>query len=154
MGGEGLISSLARALPLVLLALLDGLMLRQGAVALGLLLYGAGRWFFPGRQGRRTAVLSLGGAVFAGIAIAVHFELLERRAGQTVAAARTFQAEQGRYPATLQELVPRYLTELPQKIYYRRGEAGHRVEYYPYSPLFLNVRFYRLEQGVWETLVD
>lgn len=153
MGGEGLKRAAAIGVPLAA-ALFDALVLRQGLIAGVLGLYGTVRWYAPGKSGRWSAAACLVGALIALGVISTHFAALEKRAEKTVKAAQAFFAAQGRYPERLEELVPAHLPVVPGNVSYRKDSAGHRVEYAAYSPLFLKLRIFRLEQGKWETFVD
>ena len=88
----------------------------------------------PAKVSRKYAwvlpVLALGGCVYLLSLFGENDE--NKAAGQAIAAAvEQFKAQKGRYPAKLEELVPAFLTEVPQAgqyfgIYYAAEPGGTR----------------------------
>lgn len=158
--------SLKRTLALAaLLFLVDGLWLGQGLVsfflALGVIFIGLPRALLPKlRATRRERLRNLAvylGAVFVvwGFNAANNW-LARSRAEDVIAAVKAFRAKNGRYPTSLQELVPAHLDSVPRARYtlasgefvYAGARSGHPVLYYVALPPF-GRPFYSFTNDRW-----
>ncbi|MBV9189460.1 MAG: hypothetical protein JOZ85_03195 [Betaproteobacteria bacterium] len=106
------------------LAMCDAFFFSQGVFAIALCLAGL-LYYVPRAIGARpdpslfrlrvvkAAVVTFSGA--AAIVVIVAFNnIAEGRAGEVIAAAENFKARFGRYPETLDELVPLFMSEVPK----------------------------------------
>lgn len=124
MNGSVRRPSIRRAVVLsLLLVLLDAFILNQGAIA-----FLAGVWLilvslpralllkrFAGTRRIRMAGIGIGLVAVVAVFVlnAANNRLARHRAESVVAAVEAFHADQKRYPASLQELQPRYLESVP-----------------------------------------
>ena len=122
------------------------------------LLYYAVRW---NRRGLKLTVLRLVlwvAAMFAAIAAHNQFtEASRARAESLVSVLRTYHAREGRYPDTLEALVPRDLPAVPtlargggsQKFRYRKQDAAYTLSY---VSGWMTMTTYDSATGKWETV--
>jgi hypothetical protein len=103
---------------------LDALVLGQGLVSVGLLILSLvavlphalllrhlGR---PAQHSWRLMLSMFGGAAASLVLIALNNALARERGAELVTAVETFRSMQGRYPVSLQELVPTQLDAVPR----------------------------------------
>lgn len=109
------------------LFLLDAFIMGQGMIAAAILL-GVAVWLVPkaalffaaGRNGwptTRLALLLAATAVAIMLTINLNNTLAQQRAQQLIAAIEIYRAASGRYPPTLDALVPGYIDTIPQAKY-------------------------------------
>jgi hypothetical protein len=119
--------SLPRALVLAaLLVLVDAFWFNQGIfsllIGLGLIFIALPRAFLPKfRATRRARLRNIGIYLIAVVivlgVIRVNNRIAARRADDVVAAVKAFHAQNGRYPDSLDALVPAFLTAVPRAKY-------------------------------------
>lgn len=119
--------SLPRALVLAaLLVLVDAFWFNQGIfsllIGLGLIFIALPRAFLPKfRATRRARLRNIGIYLIAVVIVlvlnAVNNRIAARRADDVVAAVKAFHAQNGRYPDSLDALVPAFLTAVPRAKY-------------------------------------
>jgi len=120
--------SAPRALAVAALLFLgDGVWIAQGAVSMLVALWAVFLGLpvallarkYAGARVRRLAVLGIYrlAAVAVWTWIGVNNGLARNRAVPVITAVRAFHADNGRYPATLDELAPRYLAAVPRAKY-------------------------------------
>ena len=86
---------------------------------------------------------------------AVQWTIAESHSEQIIAACEHFRVSYGRYPKTLDELLPQQLPSVPRAKYcmrygtfeYHSDEGGHRLLWYKVPPF--GRRIYRFEDGQW-----
>ncbi|MGR8921022.1 MAG: hypothetical protein ACU85V_15510 [Gammaproteobacteria bacterium] len=108
------------------LYVLDALVLGQGFIAAALLLAGAAvvpKWLLLARVGRNDgraaalATLLLASGAGAMFTINANNRLAQARADDLVERVQEYRALAGRFPATLDELVPAYVASVPRAKY-------------------------------------
>ncbi len=103
---------------------LDALVLGQGLVSVGLLILSLvavlphalllGHLGRPAQHSWRLMLSMFGGAAASLVLIALNNALARERGAELVTAVEMFRSMQGRYPVTLQELVPTQLDAVPR----------------------------------------
>jgi hypothetical protein len=119
--------SLQRALIFAgLLVLVDGFWMNQGVfsvlIGVGLIFIALPRAFLPKFRATRRARLRNIGIYLIAVVIVVGLNMVNnriaaRRADDVVAAVKAFHAQNGRYPDSLDALVPAFLTAVPRAKY-------------------------------------
>jgi hypothetical protein len=159
--------------PLVIAALLVGLdvVLAGGGVMftflafVGLVLVGLPWAVFAWRDRPilLTRLRSLGIVLLAGVLICAWFVFDDGRARDNLLAAAAalnqYKAKAGRYPGTLEDLVPAHLPRLPQarsfglgeKVYYRVDKEGAATLMYTSMPPFTRAVL-DVQSGTWSVL--
>jgi len=156
------------AITAVILALVDALFFAQGVLALALCLAGFIYYLpraigaYPDRRLFRVRAIKAGTTVVAGSAaiasIVIMNAIAEDRAKEVIAAIEAYKATSGGYPARLEQLVPAYLSEVPQAkpagmmraFDYHAGEADHTLMYTVVPPY--GRKLYHFERQRWSAL--
>ncbi|WP_157648676.1 hypothetical protein [Thiobacillus denitrificans] len=146
------VPSLTRAVVLaILLIIIDALWLNQGVIAilvgLGLLFIGLPRTllrkFVPVRSQRlRNLGVYLSAVALVFLLNTLNNRLAQSRAEVLVSAVKSFHSENQRYPQSLEELVPRYIEQVPLAKYtlmfnqfgYIASDNGTYLEYMDMPP--------------------
>ncbi len=117
---------------------LDALVLGQGLVSVGLLILSLvavlphalllGHLGRPAQHSWRLMLSMFGGAAASLVLIALNNTLARERGAELVTAVEMFRSMQGRYPVSLQELVPTQLDAVPRaKLQFIYASFDYRV---------------------------
>ena len=121
------------------------------ASAILLLLFALDRKFFP-HSLRHAVVLAIIG-LSAIWYIEINWKVATTRAGPIIAAANQFKSERGRYPSSLNDLIPRYIPAIPPANHFvgrRFGYSADPPSLY-FAVMFHGVASYDFQSQKWLT---